>query len=110
MFALGILLVIAGFAGFYWFHGQEWYVRYGVLVVGVLTGVAAGLFSGLGKRFITFARDSEREVRKVVWPTRKEATQTTLMVFGFVVVMAIFLWACDKMIEWGIFSVVLGWK
>jgi preprotein translocase SecE subunit len=51
-----------------------------------------------------------QEVRKVVWPTRKEATQTTLVVFGFVLVMAIFLWLSDKSIEWVIFSAILGWK
>lgn len=62
------------------------------------------------KGFIAFAKDSYKEVRKVVWPTRKEATQTTLVVFGFVFVMAIFLWISDKSIEWAIFSVILGWK
>ena len=55
-------------------------------------------------------QDSYKEVRKVVWPTRKEATQTTLVVFGFVLVMAIFLWLSDKSIEWVIFSAILGWK
>jgi preprotein translocase subunit SecE len=49
-------------------------------------------------------------VRKVVWPSRKEAGQTTLIVFGFVVVMAIYLWCTDKTIEWLIFSVILGWR
>jgi len=108
--SLGVLLVIAGFAGFFWFSSQEWYVRYGVLLAGVVAGVAVGLLSGAGKRFIGFAKDAWREVRKVVWPTRKEAVQTTLIVFGFVLAMAIFLWVCDKIIEWGIFSVVLKWK
>ncbi|XQU69301.1 preprotein translocase subunit SecE [Cupriavidus sp. H18C1] len=57
-----------------------------------------------------FARESYREVRKVVWPTRKEAGQMTGLVFVFVVVMALFLWSADKLIEWVIFSLVLGWK
>jgi len=46
----------------------------------------------------------------VVWPTRKESTQMTLIVFGFVAIMAIFLWSTDKIAEWLIFSVFLGWK
>ena len=50
------------------------------------------------------------EAKKVVWPNRKEATQMTLVVFAFVVVMALFLWAADKLIEWLVFSVFLGWK
>ncbi|KGX50506.1 preprotein translocase, SecE subunit [Burkholderia pseudomallei TSV44] len=80
------------------------------MAVGVIAGVGVALMSLPGKSFIAFAKDSYREVRKVVWPTRKEATQTTLVVFGFVLVMALFLWVSDKSIEWAIFSVILGWK
>ncbi|MEA9684870.1 preprotein translocase subunit SecE, partial [Clostridioides difficile] len=71
-------------------------------------GVA--LVSAPGQSFIEFARESYREVRKVVWPTRKEAGQMTGLVFAFVVIMALFLWSADKLIEWVIFSLVLGWK
>ncbi|NIE67242.1 MULTISPECIES: preprotein translocase subunit SecE [Burkholderiaceae] len=110
MLVVGVLLVVAGFVGFYWLGSQEWYVRGAALVVGVVAGVVVGLLSAPGKSFIAFAKDSYKEVRKVVWPTRKEATQTTLVVFGFVLVMAIILWVCDKSIEWVIFSAILGWK
>ena len=51
-----------------------------------------------------------REVRKVVWPTRKETTQMTLYVFGFVVLMALFLWLTDKTLEWVLYDLILGWK
>jgi len=108
--AAGVLLVFAGFVGFFWLGSQEWYVRGAALAVGVIAGVAVGLLSAPGKGFIAFAKDSYKEVRKVVWPTRKEATQTTLVVFAFVFVMAVFLWICDKSIEWAIFSAILGWK
>lgn len=110
MLALGVLLVLAGFVGFFWLANQQWYVRGAALAVGVIVGVAVGLMSAPGKSLIAFAKDSYKEVRKVVWPTRKEATQTTLVVFGFVLVMAIFLWLSDKSIEWVIFSAILGWK
>ena len=60
--------------------------------------------------FIAYAKDSWYEVKKVVWPTRKETTQMTLVVFGFVVIMSLFLWIADKLIEWLVFSVFLGWK
>jgi len=110
MLALGVLLVLAGFAGFYWLGSQQWYIRGAALAVGVIAGVVVGLLSAPGKSFIAFAKDSYKEVRKVVWPTRKEATQTTLVVFGFVLVMAILLWISDKSIEWVIFSAILGWK
>ncbi|RKT25319.1 protein translocase subunit secE/sec61 gamma [Paraburkholderia sp. RAU2J] len=110
MLVAGVLLVLAGFVGFFWLNGQEWYIRGAALAVGAIAGVVVGLLSAPGKSFIAFAKDSYKEVRKVVWPTRKEATQTTLVVFGFVFVMAIFLWVSDKSIEWAIFSVILGWK
>jgi preprotein translocase subunit SecE len=110
MVIAGVLLVLAGFVGFFWLSGQEWYVRGAALAVGVIAGVVVGLLSSSGKGFIAFAKDSYKEVRKVVWPTRKEATQTTLVVFGFVLVMAVLLWISDKSIEWVIFSAILGWK
>ena len=110
LLALGVLLVIAGIAGFYLLGAHEWYVRAAALVVGIGAGIAAALASASGKGFIAFAKDSYREVRKVVWPTRKEAGQTTLVVFGFVLVMAVYLWVSDKTIEWVIFSLILGWK
>jgi preprotein translocase subunit SecE len=110
MLVVGVLLVLAGFVGFFWLSAQDWYVRGAALGVGVVAGVVVALLSTPGKGFVVFSKDSYREVRKVVWPTRKEATQTTLVVFGFVFVMALFLWVSDKSIEWMIFSVVLGWK
>jgi len=110
MLLAGVLLVVAGFVGFFWLSGQEWYVRGAALLVGLVAGVVVGLLSSPGKGFIAFAKDSYKEVRKVVWPTRKEASQTTLVVFGFVLVMAVLLWISDKSIEWVIFSVILGWK
>ena len=110
MLIAGVLLVVAGFVGFFWLSGQEWYVRGAALMVGVVAGVVVGLLSSPGKGFIAFSKDSYKEVRKVVWPTRKEASQTTLVVFGFVLVMAVLLWISDKSIEWVIFSAILGWK
>jgi len=110
MLGLGVLLVVAGIAGFYLLGTHEWYVRGAALFVGLAAGVSVALASASGKGFIAFAKDAYREVRKVVWPTRKEAGQTTLVVFGFVLVMAIYLWVSDKSIEWVIFSLILGWK
>ena len=77
---------------------------------GVLAGAGAAWFTAPGKTFTAFARESIVEVKKVVWPTRKETVQTTAAVFAFVVVMAVFLWISDKTLEWVLYEVVLGWK
>jgi len=72
--------------------------------------VATFLLATPGQRLIGFGRDSVREIRKVVWPTRKEAMQMTAYVFAFVLVMAIFLWLTDKTLEWVFYDLILGWK
>ena len=80
------------------------------VLVGLGAGVAVASISEPGRRFIGFARESITETKKVVWPSRKEATQTTGLVFAFVIVMAIFLWLTDKSLEWVLYDLVLGWK
>ncbi|AKJ69806.1 preprotein translocase subunit SecE [Pandoraea thiooxydans] len=107
---LAAVLVVLGVAAFYAFALQSFYVRLGALIAGVALGAIVALMSQSGKRFLAFAKDAYREVGKVVWPTRKEATQTTAIVFAFVVVMALYLWLTDKVIEWSVFSLILGWK
>jgi preprotein translocase subunit SecE len=66
--------------------------------------------SDSGKQLTAFGRDSIRETKKVVWPTRKEAMQMTGYVFAFVFVMALFLWITDKTLEWVLYDLVLGWR
>ena len=80
------------------------------LLVGVVAAVAVFLTSEPGRELVAFGRDAVREVRKVVWPERKEAMQITAYVFGFVVVMALFLWLTDKTLEWALYDLILGWK
>jgi len=110
MLSLGVALVVLGIVAFYLLGGQNLAIRVIVLLLLIIAGAAAASYSFAGKSFIAFGKDAYREVRKVVWPTRKEAGQTTLVVFGFVVVMAIYLWLTDKTIEWLVFSVILGWR
>ena len=66
--------------------------------------------SETGRQLVAFGRDAWREVKKVVWPTRKEAIQITAYVFAFVVVMALFLWVTDKTLEWVFYGLILGWR
>jgi preprotein translocase subunit SecE len=98
--ALAVLLVVAGLAGFYLFSDSPAIVR----VLSVLAGLAAAtgvLWTTVpGKQFYVYANESYEETKKVVWPTRKETMQTTGIVFVFVVLMALFLWAVDSSLLW----------
>jgi len=108
--ALAALAITAGVIGFYALAGHSGYIRAAALVGGLLLAVAFAWTSQMGRDFIDFARESVRETKKVVWPSRKEATQITGVVFGFVVVMAIFLWGTDKLLEVVLYSLILGWR
>lgn len=103
-------LVIASVAGFYLLSKQGPVVQWGALIVGLLAAAGMFLISESGRQFVAFAKDAWREVKKVVWPTRKETVQMTAYVFAFVVVMAIFLWLTDKTLEWVLYDLVLGWR
>jgi preprotein translocase subunit SecE len=96
--------------GFYALAGQSGLIRAAALVGGLLLAVVFAWTSQMGRDFVGFARESVRETKKVVWPSRKEATQITGVVFGFVVVMAIFLWGTDKLLEVVLYSLILGWR
>ncbi len=108
--ALAAALVIAGLAAFYLLGKQGQLAQWGALVVALAAAVVVFFTSEPGKELFAFGRDSWREVRKVVWPARKEAIQMTAYVFGFVVLMALFLWASDKTLEWVFYDLILGWK
>jgi preprotein translocase subunit SecE len=85
-------------------------VQWAGLLVGLTAAAAVFLTSETGRQLIAFGRDAVREVKKVVWPERKEAMQITAYVFAFVVVMALFLWLTDKTLEWVFYDLILGWK
>jgi len=105
-----IALVIAALAGFYVLGQQGQVAQWGALLVGLVAAVAVFFTSEPGKELIAFGRESVKEVKKVVWPTRKESTQMTLYVFGFVLIMALFLFLTDKTLEWVFYDLILGWK
>ena len=108
--ALAAALVLGAVAAFYWLGKQGAAAQWGALVVGLVAAVAVFFTSEPGRQLIAFGRDAWKEVRKVVWPERKEAIQITAYVFGFVLIMAIFLWATDKTLEWLFYDLILGWK
>ncbi|MCE2783089.1 preprotein translocase subunit SecE [Limnohabitans sp.] len=108
--ALAIALVLAGLVAYYMLAAQGPWVQWGGLLVALVAAVVVFFTSETGRELVAFGRDAIRETKKVVWPERKEALQITLYVFGFVVVMALFLWLTDKTLEWVFYDLILGWK
>lgn len=108
--AVAVLLVVAGLAGFYLLGRQSAIAQWGALVLGLIAAVGVFFSADTGKELAAFGSDSWREVKKVVWPTRKESIQVTAYVFAFVVVMALFLWLTDKTIEWVFYDLILRWR
>lgn len=107
---MSVALVIAALAGFYFLAKQGSVAQWGALLVGIGAAVVVFITSEPGKQLLAFGRDAWREVKKVVWPSRKEAIQMTGYVFAFVVVMALFLWLTDKTLEWLLYDLILGWR
>lgn len=103
-------LVLGGFVGFYMLAAQGPWVQWAVLLVAVAAAVALFALSDTGLRLQAYGRDSWKEVQKVAWPSRREATQMTGYVFAFVLLMALFLWLTDKTLEWLLYGVLLGWR
>lgn len=108
--AVAALLVVGGVAAFYLLASSDLWLRLLALLGLLAAGVVVFFTSESGKQLIAFGRDAVKETRKVVWPTRKEATQMTGYVFAFVFVMALFLWLTDKTLEWVLYGLVLGWR
>ena len=105
-----IALVIGALVAFYLLGKQGQFAQWGALVVGMAAAFVVFMTSEPGKMFAAFGRDSWKEVKKVVWPTRKESVQMTLYVLAFCAIMALFLWTTDKTLEWLLYDVILGWK
>ncbi|RZI78821.1 MAG: preprotein translocase subunit SecE [Rubrivivax sp.] len=108
--AVAIALVLGSFVAFYLLSAQGALAQWGALIVLLVAAVVVFAISESGKQLLAFGRDSWREVKKVVWPARKEAIQMTLYVFAFVFVMSLFLWLTDKTLEWVFYDLILGWR
>jgi len=108
--AAAALLVVGAVAAFYLLGTQDLWLRVAALLALLVAAVVVFFTSEPGKALMAFGRDAVRELKKVVWPSRKEAMQMTGYVFAFVFVMALFLWLTDKTLEWLLYDLVLGWR
>ncbi|HEY0285771.1 MAG TPA: preprotein translocase subunit SecE [Pseudomonas sp.] len=102
-----VVLIVVGVVGNQYYSAQP--ILYRVLALLAIAAVAAyvGLQTGKGKAFFVLAKEARAEIRKVVWPTRQETTQTTLIVVAVVLVMALLLWGLDSLLGW-LVSLIVG--
>jgi preprotein translocase subunit SecE len=98
--AVAVGLVIAGVWGYYHFSEAAQVLRVLMVLGGLLAAAGVAWLTEPGKQLFAFGQEAWQESGKVSWPTRKETIQTTLVVFGFVVIMALFLFAIDTSLAW----------
>ncbi len=108
---LCVVVILAGIVGYSALESRlPGFARVAIFVGSLVLAALIAYTSEPGRRTVAFAHESYNEVRRVVWPTRKETMQMTGIVFAFVAIMGLFLWILDKVVEWALFSVLLGWK
>ncbi len=99
-YALALLLAVAGLVAFYWFDGQ-WPagIRILAVVLGLVAGAAVFMATAKGAKTLEFLSESRFELRKVVWPSRQEATRTMWVVIAVVIVISLMLAGMDVIIQ-----------
>ncbi|ORU94322.1 MAG: preprotein translocase subunit SecE [Cycloclasticus sp. symbiont of Poecilosclerida sp. N] len=99
---LAIVAIVAGIGGFYFYADESLLLR--VIGLLVMLSIAVGLVyaTALGQSFWQFAQGSRIELKKIVWPTKKETMQTTLIVVVMVLFVGILLWVFDGLLLWAI--------
>ncbi|MBC2769123.1 MULTISPECIES: preprotein translocase subunit SecE [Pusillimonas] len=107
---LSVLIIVAGIVAFSVLDNQPTVVRVAIFIASLVIAAFVAWSSEPGRRTISFGRDSYGELKRVIWPTRKEAMQMTGIVFAFVTVMGIMLWVTDKILGWAIYGLLLGWR
>ena len=98
-FVIAGLLLVAGVFAFYWYQG-EWatWMRVAAVIAGLVLGAVAFMTSSKGPELREFFSETRFELRKVVWPTRQETLQTTLVVIVMVLILSIVLWLFDMVL------------
>jgi preprotein translocase subunit SecE len=97
---VGVMLVLAGIVAFYWQDTAPAWQRWGAVVLGLVLGIGIVATSAYGRTVIQFVLDSRVELRKIVWPERRETGMTTVVVFAFVIIGGLFFWVIDFFLAW----------
>ncbi len=102
------LVIVAALALFYTLGEGSPLIRALIVVAGVIIAAGIALTSEPGRAAWQFALATRTEVRKVIWPTRRETAQSTMIVILMVLVVGIYLWLLDALSFWAIYDLALG--
>ena len=105
--ALSILLIVGGLAAYYYFSRSSGALRVVGVLASMLAADAVSYTSSFGRFVREFVSESHFELRKVVWPTRQETTQTTIVIFVVVTIVSLVLFLFDSILVW-IFGFLFG--
>ncbi|MBS0557060.1 MAG: preprotein translocase subunit SecE [Proteobacteria bacterium] len=106
--ALALIVLAAGIFAYYWFNGQPTWQRLLMLIGGLVACCAIGYPTHSGRQLKEFLSESVFEMRKVVWPTRQETIQTTIVIMVVVVILALLLGLIDLILKWVILDHLLS--
>jgi preprotein translocase subunit SecE len=99
--ALAAAALVGGMVAFYWFGEKPQVLRVLMVLGGLIAGLVLLYWSAPGRELWAYMQVSRVELRKMVWPTRQETWRTTLVVFVFVLALAVFFWIVDMGLAWG---------
>jgi preprotein translocase subunit SecE len=99
--ALAAAALVGGVVAYYWFKDEPQVVRVLMVLGGLVAGLVLLVWSAPGRELWGYVQSSRVELRKMVWPTRQETWRTTLVVFVFVMALAVFFWIVDMGLAWG---------
>ena len=92
--------LVGGLYGYYYYIELSLPLRVLMVLGGLAAGIGIAMTSTQGRRLWAFVQGSRIEIRKVIWPTKQETTQTSIAVFVFTLVMALFFWGLDSFLLW----------
>ena len=103
---LASVFVLGGIVAFYWFGTLPLWQRVLIVAGGAIAGLILALSSQPGRELWGFVQGSQVELKKMVWPTRQEAFQTTLVLVVFVIILAVILLGIDWVLAWSVENVL----
>ncbi len=99
-------LLAGGVYGNWYYQDESLLIRVIALLAGAVVAVLVAVQTERGRSTWNLLKESRSEIRRVVWPTNQETTQTTLVVLVLVVIFALILWGLDSLLSWGVSSVI----